>query len=85
MFLPWKLIFQKTNLKYLSLILICSLVFVVFFGVTNNSCSVDNYLISQDIASYEKSLDPEYCENLIEKIDLHNFQCPSQIEILDCG
>jgi len=52
---------------------------------TNNSCSVDHIIISGEISSYEKSLDPEFCENILEKIDLYNDQCESQIEILDCG
>jgi len=51
----------------------------------NNSCSVDTVIISGEINSYEKSLDPEICENILEKIDAYNEQCESQIEILDCG
>ena len=85
MFLPWKLIFQKTNSKYLILILTCSLFVFALFTITANQCSVDYYLISQDITSYEQTLDPEHCENILEKIDLYNVQCNSQIEILDCG
>ena len=85
MFLQWKLILPKTNLKYFVLI---SLVIFSVMGIlmfTNNSCSVDHLIISNEISSYEKSLDPEICENILEKIDLYNDQCPSQIEILDCG
>ncbi len=37
------------------------------------------------ITSYEKSLDPEVCEVIVEKIDLFNEQCKPEIEILDCG
>ena len=33
----------------------------------------------------QKSLDPEFCEELVEKIDLHNMQCSPHVEILDCG
>ena len=85
MFLPWKLIFQKTNLKYLFLILFGVLILVGISIFANNSCSVDHILLSKDIDSYEKSLDPEHCENILERIDLYNDQCSSQIEILDCG
>ena len=85
MFLLWKLIFQKTNLKYLFLILFGFSILVGISIFTNNSCSVDHILISNDINSYEKSLDPEYCENILERIDLYNDQCQSKIEILDCG
>ena len=85
MFLQWKLIFQKTNLKYLLIILIGSIFLLLLFDFSANSCVVDEYLISNEISSYEKSLDPEFCENVLEKIDLHNDQCEHQIEILDCG
>ncbi|QLH03102.1 hypothetical protein C5F47_05835 [Nitrosopumilus cobalaminigenes] len=79
------MIFQKTNLKYLFLILFGFSILVGISIFTNNSCSVDHILISNDINSYEKSLDPEYCENILERIDLYNDQCQSKIEILDCG
>ena len=85
MFLQWKLILQKTNLKYFTLILFVSFFVVGVLTFTNDSCSVDNLIISNEISSYEKSLDPEFCENILEKIDLYNDQCKSQIEILDCG
>ncbi|MCV0400405.1 MAG: hypothetical protein K5777_00275 [Nitrosopumilus sp.] len=79
------MIFQKTNLKYLLSFLSFGLFLVVLLGFTNNSCSVEHVLISGEIYSYEKSLDPESCENILEKIDLYNDQCRPEIEILDCG
>ena len=85
MFLQWKLIFQKINLKFLTIILFVVLFVVILVGFTDNSCSVKNIVISNEISSYEKTLDPELCENILEKIDLHNYECSSQIEILDCG
>jgi len=51
----------------------------------NNSCNVDHFVITNDIVSYEKSLDPEICENILEQIDLYNAHCESEIAILDCG
>jgi hypothetical protein len=85
MFLQWKLILQKINLKYLTLILFGSFTLIFVFQLTNNPCSVDHIVISNEINSYEQSLDPEFCENILEKIDSYNDQCESQIEILDCG
>jgi hypothetical protein len=41
--------------------------------------------ILHEINLYEQSLDPEFCEVLIEKIDLFNDACTPQVEILDCG
>ncbi|MBC8515626.1 MAG: hypothetical protein ISR81_01395 [Nitrosopumilus sp.] len=85
MFLLWKLILPKINLKYLILILFAIFTLIVILQLTNNPCSVDHIVISNEINSYEKSLDPEFCENILEKIDLYNDQCEFQIEILDCG
>ena len=85
MFLQWKLIFQKTRIKNLTLILFAVLFVILVVGFMGDSCSVDNFVITNEISSYEKSLDPELCENILEKIDLHNEECASQIEILDCG
>ena len=85
MFLLWKLILPKINLKYLILILFTIFTLIVIFQLTNNPCSVDHIMISNEINSNEKSLDPEFCENILEKIDSYNDQCVSQIEILDCG
>jgi len=85
MFLQWKLIFQKTNLKFLTIILLAVLFVVILVGFPDSSCNVKNIVISNEISSYEKFLDPETCENILEKIDLYNDECSSQIEILDCG
>jgi hypothetical protein len=85
MFLQWKLIFQKTNLKYFILIVLGFVFVIGILILDDSSCIVDRVIISNEISSYEKSLDPEFCENILEKIDLHNDQCDSQIEILDCG
>lgn len=64
--------------------------FVIFFGITSfiffgNSCGIDHMFILNQINSYEKSLDPEICEEIDEKIDLFNDECKPQMEILDCG
>ncbi len=83
MFPPWKLIFQKNNLKYVLFISIASL--FVLLALMFNSCPVNFILISNEINSYEYSLDPEFCENILEKIDVYNDQCSPYIEILDCG
>lgn len=41
--------------------------------------------IMNDFKIYEKSLDSEFCDGLVNKIDLFNDKCETQIEILDCG
>jgi len=76
MFLPWKLIFQNLNSRNLILIAIgISIVGILIYSTDN----------SYEISSYEKSLEPEFCEIIVEKIDLFNDACEPQIEILDCG
>ncbi len=52
---------------------------------SDDSCGIRHMLILSEITSYEKSLEPELCEIIIEKIDLFNDSCEPQIEILDCG
>ncbi|MGY5139952.1 MAG: hypothetical protein ACW9W9_00950, partial [Candidatus Nitrosopumilus sp. Bin_571-38] len=68
-----------------SVVLSVVLSVVMLVGFTDNYCNVESIVISNEVYSYEKSLDPELCENILEKIDLHNEKCSSQIEILDCG
>ena len=85
MFLQWKLILQKTNLKNLTLIVFGILFIGLILSFTGYSCGIEHILIIDDISSYEKSLDPEFCEIILEKIDLFNDDCDPQIEILDCG
>ena len=85
MFLQWKLLVQKINLKNLTLILFGILFIGIIISFTGNSCGIEYILIIHDISSYEQSLDPEFCEIIVEKIDLFIDCCESQIEILDCG
>ena len=85
MFLLWKLILQKINLKNLIFIILGILFVGLIISFTDYSCGLQHMLIVDDISSYEKSLDPEFCEIIIEKIDLFNDRCEPQIEILDCG
>ena len=41
--------------------------------------------ILNEIKIYEKSLDPEFCEIILEKINSFNDSCTPTLEILDCG
>ena len=84
MFPQWKLIFQKTSLKILILVLIIISV-IVILSFTGNSCGIQHMMILNDISSYENSLEPEFCEVVVEKIDIFNDSCEPKIEILDCG
>lgn len=85
MSLQWKLTFQKTSFRLSVLItIVITLIGVIILSI-NYSCGIQHMLILNEIEYYEKSLDPEFCENLIEKIDLFNDDCEPTLEILDCG
>ena len=77
--------FQKTSLIYLILIVIGISIVGISISLTGYSCGVQHMIILNEIALYEKSLEPEFCEITVEKIDLFNDDCEPQIEILDCG
>ena len=76
----------KTN-KIKNFILICigiSVIIVVIL-ISDSSCGIRHIAIITDLQSYEQSLEPEFCEELVEQIDSYNVQCMPQVEILDCG
>jgi len=79
------LTFQKTSLRNLILIIIGILIVGVLISLTGYSCGIQHMTILNEITLFEKSLDPESCEIIVEKIDLFNDDCEPQIEILDCG
>jgi len=85
MFLLWKLTFQKISLKNFILIAIGISTVGILIASTSNTCGIEHMIILNEITSYEKSLEPEFCEIIVEKIDLFNDDCKPQIEILDCG
>jgi len=85
MSLQWKLIFQKTSLRNLILIVIGISIVGILIGFSGNSCGIQHMMILNEITLYKKSLEPEFCEIIVEKIDLFNDECEPQIEILDCG
>jgi len=85
MFLQWKLTFQNTNLRNLILITVVISIVGISISLTGYSCGIQHMMILNEITSYEKSLEPEFCETIVEKIDLFNDDCEPQIEILDCG
>lgn len=53
--------------------------------ISEGSCGIKHIVILNDLKTYESTLDPEFCEELLEKIDSFNMQCQPEVEILDCG
>ena len=85
MSLQWKLTFQKTSLRNLILIAVGISIVGISLSLTGYSCGIQHMIILNEITTYEKSLEPEFCEIIVEKIDLFNDNCEPQVEILDCG
>ena len=81
-FLTWKLILQKNNLR--NILLIIFGIIIIFFSY-DTSCGVEHMSILNEIKIYEKSLDPEFCEIILEKINSFNGNYTPTLEILDCG
>jgi hypothetical protein len=71
--------------KKLAIIAGIVMLVVVVYVSSASSCGVKHVMIINDISSYEKSLDPEFCEGLVQKILDYNEQCNDSIEIYDCG
>ena len=61
------------------------LLLLLSFFSYNISCGVEHISILNEIKIYEKSLDPELCEIILEKINSFNDGCAPTLEILDCG
>jgi len=57
----------------------------LIFVTSINSCSVKHITLLNDIERYQETLDPEFCETIVYRIDDFNDECEPEIEILDCG
>lgn len=77
---------QKNKLvKIIFLIGLAISVTAAIVYISENSCGIKHLLIINDLKSYDTSMDPEFCEELLEKIDDFNMECTPYVEILDCG
>ena len=50
-----------------------------------NSCPIKHVSVVNELEQYEKTLDPELCDNLVNKIIELNEECGIEIEPIDCG
>ncbi|RMW37252.1 MAG: hypothetical protein EA446_07520 [Nitrosopumilus sp.] len=75
----------KNKSKIFLIILSGILLLILLVLFSNFSCGVQHMTILNQINSYQETLDPEFCEVIVEKIDLFNDSCEPYIEILDCG
>jgi hypothetical protein len=79
------LILQKHN--YFKISVICGIIIISTLVLFQNfnSCPAKQFSIIDEIIEYEKTLDPNICVSLAEKIDNLNNECRSEFETLDCG
>jgi len=75
---------KKSKLIIAVLIVISFLGVLLSFAVLN-SCGIEQVAIISEIQTYEKTLDPVFCENLVLRILEYNDKCDNYIEIFDCG
>ncbi|HXV66956.1 MAG TPA: hypothetical protein VD731_07020 [Nitrosopumilaceae archaeon] len=64
---------------------IVSIPLIFFSSGALNSCGIRHIILLDDIKTFEKNHDPEFCENTVNEIISFNEQCEPEIEILDCG
>lgn len=76
---------QKINsIRYLTLICISIFTVGIILGFVVYPCGIQHVVIMDNLKSYEKSFDPEFCDILVEKINSFNAECKPEIELLDC-
>ncbi len=75
---------KKSKLIIAVLIVISFLGVLLSFAVLN-SCGIEQVSIISEIQTYEKTLDPVFCENIVIRILEYNDKCDNYIEIFDCG
>ncbi len=76
---------QNPKLKIIIAIVIIIPASVLLVSFSTDSCGIQHISILNDIQKYEESFDPEFCEELVYRIDDYNEICKPEIEILDCG
>lgn len=86
MFLQLKLTLQKIKtIRKLILISAGISVVILLLGFVLSSCGIQHIVIINDLKSYESSFAPEFCDSLVERINLFNVECEPKVEIVDCG
>lgn len=50
-----------------------------------NSCPIMHVTVVNELEQYQETLDPELCDELVNKIIELNEECGIEIEPIDCG
>ncbi len=77
--------FQEKRLRNSSIIVGIIIFVLVFAMVIWTSCPVRHLIILNDLETFEETLDPEFCEEIVYSINIFNDECEPYIEIVDCG
>lgn len=85
MSLQLKLMLQKNNIVIITILTVIVFVAGTILVFSVNSCGLVHIEITNDLKSYEQSLDPEFCAELLDSIITFNKQCSNDIDIIDCG
>ena len=85
MSLQLKLTLQKIKTIRILILISTGISIVILLGFILSSCGIQHITITNDLKSYEKSFDPEFCDSLVDKINLFNDDGEPKVEILDCG
>lgn len=73
--------------KRTMIVVLCGVgIIAVLYGTgLADSCAIRHIQIVDELKKYQQSLDPELCEDLLDKIIDLNNQCNVEIEVIDCG
>ena len=72
--------------KYGILVAMAVLTAIILYNIWFvNSCPIKHITIVNELKQYQETLDPDFCENLVNKIIELNEECGIEIEPIDCG
>jgi len=72
--------------KYGIIVAVAVLASIVLYSIWFvNSCPVKHVTVINELKHYQETLDPELCENLVNKIIELNEECGIEVEPIDCG
>ena len=76
---------QRPRLGYVILAGTCAAAIALILAYSDGSCGLRHVAITDQLARYGLSPDPEMCEVMVDRIDSFNESCEPRIEIMDCG
>lgn len=72
--------------KYGIIVAVAVLIAIVLYAIWFvNSCPIKHVTVVNELKQYTETLDPELCDNLVDKIIELNEECGIEIEPIDCG